>query len=119
MVPVAIDLAKYNDPDVGVLAGQESGRSLRTLYHLDEIDALPDHEAPDGIVTVLIPDSVYSFNSSYFLGLFAPSVIALGAPEFRRRYHFVHRDADQFREKGIRVSLLTGAPLRSLRRASA
>jgi hypothetical protein len=111
MKPKTIRLEDYVEAGVGVLAGQDAGRAVRDKCRLDDVDALALADAPDGVVTIVIPDFVYSFNSSYFLGMLAPSVNTLGAVEFRRRYVFVGPDADQIRERGIRVSLLTRRPL--------
>lgn len=115
MNPIAINLADHIEKDVGVLAGQDEGKAIRDRYGLDHVDALPPKDAPDGLVTIAIPESVYSFNSSFFLGMLSKSVATLGAEEFRRRYRFTGPDAERTREKGIRISLLTSSPIRTLR----
>lgn len=119
MEPFVIDLGEFLEPGVGVLAGQDQGRLARDRFRLDEFDARPNEEVPDGCVTIVIPPAVYSFNSSFFLGMLSSSVLTLGETEFRRRYLFTGPDAARTREKGIRVSLLTGSPIRSLRRKTA
>lgn len=119
MDPITISIAKHTEPGIGVLAGQDLGKEIREKYRLDAIDAMKGEEVPTGAITVEIPESVYSFNSSFFLGLLSRSVVALGAEEFRRRFRFVGPDADQTREKGIQVSMLTAAPIRTFRRKTA
>lgn len=109
---IVIDLGKYAD-NIGILAGRDRGQAVRRDARLDDADR-------DGIpVRVVIPDVVYSVNSSFFLGLFEKSVNALGEGEFRRRYVFEGKDADQTREEGIRTALLMGAPFRPLRKKTA
>lgn len=117
--PFTIDLAEHLEEGARVLAGQDNGKAVRAHYRLDVIDALLPSDAVEGLVTIKIPDVVISFNSSFFLGMLSKSVIALGAEEFRRRYHFSGPDAERTRENGIRISQLTATPLRTLRRETA
>lgn len=112
MKPVRIELADFSEKNVGVLAGQEAGREVRRKFQLDRLDAISSGEVPDGAITIVIPEYVYSFNSSYFLGMLAPSVTSLGAEEFRRRYRLEGPGASDVLERGIRVSQLTRRPLK-------
>ncbi|WP_186093573.1 hypothetical protein [Burkholderia gladioli] len=50
---------------------------------MDAIDASP------GNVTVRVPDTTYSVTSSFFLGLFGPSVLAAGSQKkFFEKFQF-------------------------------
>lgn len=75
-----IDLAKYNGP---VYTGRARGELLRESLHLDAMDA---EGTP---VRVLVPTETYTVSSSFFLGLFGPSVVKAGSKEaFYNRYNF-------------------------------
>src|ERR1700741_4832029 len=75
-----IDLAKFNGP---VYTGRERGESLRKHLELDK----KDQEGID--VDVVIPNDTYTVTSSFFLGLFGPSVVRAGSKdEFFKRFHF-------------------------------
>ena len=75
-----IDFAKIEGP---VYTGRDRGERLRSDLHLDQLDVSAD------VVEVRIPDTTYTISSSFFLGLFGPSVIKAGSKEaFYRRYHF-------------------------------
>ena len=101
-----INLQKYANPGVGVLAGRDRGENARKEEQLDRLDR-------DGVlVTIEIPDEIYSVNSSFFLGMFDKSVQNLGAELFRARYEFVGPDAERTREEGIRKALLLGRAFR-------
>jgi len=66
-----------------VFTGRSRGEGLRKQLGLDSI--------PDGeVVRVKIPVDVYAITSSYFLGLFGPSIRKEGSPEaFFARFEFV------------------------------
>lgn len=99
-----INLGDYADPGVGLLAGQERGRRVREKERLDAFDRSA------GIVHVIIPEEIYTVASSFFLGMFAASVEALGEKRFREKYLFEGPDADEVLEQGIRQALLSGTP---------
>jgi hypothetical protein len=66
-----------------VYTGRDRGERLRLDFHLDDMDAHGDE------VDVVIPDDTYTISSSFFLGLFGPSVIRAGSKDaFYSRYHF-------------------------------
>jgi hypothetical protein len=109
-----IELAKYTDRDAGVLAGRGRGEAVRKAEKLSEIDS--DAAAR---VEVVIPEHVFSVNSSFFLGMFTLSIRRLGPDEFRRRYLFSGPNAKAIVEDGIRKAMLTASPLQSARRAIA
>jgi hypothetical protein len=101
-----IDLNRYRSPGIGVLAGRERAEMIRASLELDKLDR------EGGVARVLVPDSIISVNSSFFLGLFGNSVRTLGESEFRRRYVFAGENAERVREDGIRFAVLTESPLR-------
>lgn len=75
-----IDFSKYNGP---VYTGRERGVRLRDQLALDAIDA------SDTVVEVSIPENTYTVSSSFFLGLFGPSVVRAGSKDkFYKQYHF-------------------------------
>jgi hypothetical protein len=77
---IKIDFAKFQGP---VYTGRERGEKIRQVLRLDEIDARGDS------VDVEIPESTYTVSSSFFLGLFGPSIVRAGSKEvFYGRYHF-------------------------------
>jgi hypothetical protein len=101
-----IDLSKYS-PSTIVLSGRPKGEKIRADLRLDAADALPAET-----IEVSVPQEVVSMNSSFFLGLFGPSVRKLGATQFQQKYIFKAREAvlnDVTR--GIRDALESSNPL--------
>lgn len=67
-----------------VYTGRDRGERLRVELNLDAFDA-----DADVVVEVCIPNSAYTVSSSFFLGLFGPSVIRAGSREsFYLKYRF-------------------------------
>lgn len=78
---LSIDFEKYNGP---VYTGRDRGVRLREQLRLDEADSVAD-----SVVNVFIPDTTYTVTSSFFLGLFGPSVVKAGSREqFFAKYKF-------------------------------
>lgn len=93
--------------EVRNLSGHERGVEARRLFKLDELDRL--HET----VEVVVPDELYAITPSFFQGMFAESVRALGGRDpFLRRYAF---DAPGYvleqLESAIEYSLMKRGPL--------
>jgi hypothetical protein len=99
----SIDFAKLGGP---VYVGRPNGEAARRKLLVDELDRAKE------VVEVYVPDGTYSINSSYFLGLFGPSVVHFGSEEsFFEHYNFhapathmdsIHRHAERaLREQGI------------------
>jgi hypothetical protein len=66
-----------------VYTGRDRGERLRKEFKLDELDA------EGGTVRVSIPEDAYTISSSFFLGMFGPSVVSSGSKDrFYARYHF-------------------------------
>lgn len=75
-----IDFSKYNGP---VYTGRDRGARLRQELGLDAVDGT------DETVEVTIPENTYTVTSSFFLGLFGPSVVKAGSKDqFFRKYRF-------------------------------
>lgn len=66
-----------------VYTGRDRGERLRVEFKLDELDAR------ESVVEVEVPDTAYTISSSFFLGMFGPSVVRAGSKDkFFARYHF-------------------------------
>lgn len=79
-----IDFGKMGGP---VFVGRAPGEVARREFRLDSEDSKPEP------VSVRIPASVFSINSSYFLALFGPSIRALGSRDaFLAKYVFTCPD---------------------------
>ncbi|MBK6386572.1 MAG: hypothetical protein IPF71_07015 [Rhodoferax sp.] len=65
MSSLRVDLSTVSGP---VYSGRERGEALRRKYELD------DKESGADVVDVFIPEATYTVSSSFFLGLFGPSV---------------------------------------------
>ena len=102
---ITVDLGNYSQPSIGVLAGRDRGAAVRQRARLDDWDN--DESAT---VHVIIPEYVYSLNSSFFLGMFTKSIRALGRERFVARYRFTGPDAQKIVEQGVRKALLTSTP---------
>lgn len=82
---VTIDFSKIEGP---VYTGRNRGERLRIAYGIDALDSKSIK------VHVLIPEATYSISSSFFLGMFGPSVVQSGSKDaFYKRFEFV---ADEF-----------------------
>lgn len=79
-----IDLDEVTDHGaIRNLSGKERGESARCHFRLDELDV------SDEVVVVCAPDYLVNISSSYFLGMFSPSIERLGGEEgFLRKYQF-------------------------------
>ena len=78
--PQIIDFAKIQGP---VYTGRDRVELLRGDLKLDQLDESGDE------IEVRIPETTYTISSSFFLGLFGPSVVKAGSKEaFFRHYKF-------------------------------
>jgi hypothetical protein len=105
-----IDLKQYCSHGNIVLSGRDKGEEVRKFLSLDANDGAP------GVFTVKVPTQVLSLNSSFFLGLFGPSVKKLGPLDFDAKYRFecapiILEDI----ERGKREALLESNPLPKVR----
>jgi hypothetical protein len=75
-----IDFSKLGGP---VYVGRASGMQVRQRLKIDALDA------QQGPIRVLIPDQTYAVNSSFFLGMFGPSLVRFDSREaFLQHYDF-------------------------------
>ena len=66
-----------------VFTGRDRGLTVRSTLRLDEQDELPNP------VEVIIPETIYTISSSFFLGMFAPSIQKFNSKnEFLKKYVF-------------------------------
>lgn len=100
-----VDLDEYRTPGGRVFSGRDRGEMVRKAARLDELDL------EDSTIRVVVPDDVFSVNSSFFLEMFGPSIRRLGEEEFRRRYQFEGPNLDRVMRDGIREALLKISPL--------
>lgn len=77
-----IDMSIIKNEKYKVLSGVDLGKEARKQFNLDMLDK------QDNQVTFLIPDDVFSVNSSFFSGLFQVSLKNLGEENFRKIYKF-------------------------------
>jgi hypothetical protein len=83
MSAVKIDLRDaLTSPESRVLSGRDRGNECRKRFEVDRLDKSPE------TVDVIIPDRIYSLNTSFFLGLFGESVRKLTKAGFLQKYHF-------------------------------
>lgn len=79
MSAAVIDLSSVSGP---VYSGRDRGEALREKYRIDALDAAEN-------VDVVIPDSIWTVSSSFFLGMFGPSVRKCGSVDtFEKKYRF-------------------------------
>ena len=78
----SIDLNMIAGKQYKVLSGVELGEKAREIFKLDDEDMDSD------VVTIKIPEEVYSVNSSFFSGVFQKSIKRLGEKKFREKYIF-------------------------------
>jgi hypothetical protein len=99
-----IDFGELGGP---VYAGRPRGELARKHLGLDQMDESPAH------IEVRIPETTYSLNSSFFLGLFGPSVVRFKTRNrFLEKYHFTAPDfVMQEVEEGIERALVEVSPL--------
>lgn len=76
------DISKYDGRKHKVLSGATPGNEMRALCKIDELDKMEEQ------ARFIVPEDVFSLNSSYFSGLFQKSLKTLGEIKFRERYHF-------------------------------
>lgn len=101
-----IDMSDYHTSGIGVMSGRERGKRVRERIGMRKLD-----ESASQYV-IKFPEEVYQVTSSFFLGLFAPSVTALGEDEFRDKYSFDGpKSFDEIVDYGVREALKENSPL--------
>lgn len=90
-----------------VLSGREEGNEARKKFKLDKKDKIEEK------IEVEVPESIYSINISFFLGLFGKSIRDLGEDKFKSKYkficdEFIQQNIDDGIKKALRVSNVLG-----------
>lgn len=81
MSTMTVDLRGLAGP---VFSGRERGIAARAQFRLDQVDA------SNGPVEVILPETLYTLTSSFFLGLFGESVRRCGSVSgFEQKFRFV------------------------------
>ncbi|HSU56404.1 MAG TPA: hypothetical protein VLT36_20260 [Candidatus Dormibacteraeota bacterium] len=102
-----IDLGQYHEPGTILLSGRPKGVALRQRLNLDKLDRQQDVQ-----VEVIVPREIVSLNSSFFSGLFGPSIREMGEYVFRSKYAFTCQpQIKEDVEAGIREALNRANPL--------
>jgi len=96
---IVIDLGKYVGP---IFTGRSRGEAVRKDFDLNKLDNIPNVS-----FIVKIPPDTFALNSSFFLGLFGPSVRTLGSRDrFLTRFKFQNPDhISEFIESGVERAL--------------
>jgi len=97
-----INLLKFRGTNSSTFTGRPQGKSVREELGLDSLDL--DEETYD----VLIPRGTTSINSSFFLGLFFPSVKRLGFEKFKQKYNIIIEEESLNTRKPILRNLAEG-----------
>jgi len=101
-----IDLSHYHAQGTIVLSGRPKGAALRDTLNLDKLEQGGEQ------IQVVVPEEVVSLNSSFFSGLFGPSVQRMGEDQFRQIYLFKgHSSLQEDVDAGIKEALKTSNPL--------
>lgn len=101
----SVDLAAFRSAGVRVFAGRDRGREVRRAADLESLDST------SAGVRVLVPLDTISVNSSFFLGLFGPSIRKLGADGFCEHYRFEGREIRRTIEACVEEALNPSSPL--------
>jgi len=80
-VAAPIEFGKLGGP---VYVGRPNGEMARRKLDIDNLDRGAE------TVDVRVPDDTYAINSSYFLGLFGPSVVHFGSEEAFLKHYIFH-----------------------------
>lgn len=79
-----LDLSEFAKGTM-VLSGRKKGEAIREKWKLQTIDS-------NEIYEIIVPEQVTTFNPSFFLGLFGPTVRSLGEDCFKKTFHFAGSD---------------------------
>lgn len=87
-----------------VFSGRSRGELARKQFNLNDLDNR------DIRVNVVVPNGLFSLTSSFFLGMFGPTLRTLGSKErFQQKYHFtgpepILEELDQYIDTELRRS---------------
>lgn len=91
----------YSNPQTPVLSGREYGKVCRQKMKLDSIEDKNDK------ISIVFDDSLFSLNTSFFLGFFGKSITKHGKQGFLEKYEFLgaHDIVSNVIEQGIETAL--------------
>lgn len=101
-----INLDDHRHEDVKVFSGRSRGEAVRESTRLDQFD---DNEAYD--ILIIAPPDTWTLTSSFFLGMFGPSVRKLGREGFLNRFKFEGPIPKEVIDDGIEEALKRKSPL--------
>ena len=116
-----VDLTEYHTKGVRVMSGRSRGAAVRERAQIERWDDQLD-AVPGSTVTVRVPAEVVFVASSFYLGLFGPSIRRFGAGGFEERYRFEGPHSEANLRDGIkeafhwdnREAVKKGSPLPSV-----
>ena len=80
---IVIDLSELSESPL--LVGRDFGFAMAELAQLD------DRDNDDKLYRIILSDEIYSLSTSFFLGMFEPSIRRLGIEKFKEKYFFDFR----------------------------
>lgn len=101
-----INLSQYEGP---VYSGRSRGESVRNQLNLDAVDRDVTTK-----VNVMVPDDTYTVTSSFFLGMFGPSIVRAGSrANFYKKFHInaknpISQRIDSFVDRALQQKALFG-----------
>jgi hypothetical protein len=97
-----INLGKFRGDKSSLFSGRPQGKNVREILNLDQHDSATDK------IEFRIPSGTTSFNPSFFLGLFFPSIKKLGISEFTEKYTFYFEDDNLKVVDSLRLNIKDG-----------
>lgn len=107
---VTIDLGRYTDESIVLLAGQPRGKQVREREKVDALD-VSLLKGKIARVIVRVPDYISEVLPSFFIGLFTGSIDTLGEERFKEMFSFEGDVAQAALREGLRVYRLFGRPI--------
>lgn len=99
-----VDLTDYHTKGVRIMSGRGRGVSVREKADIEHWDDQLAEES-GATVTVVIPAEVVFVASSFYLGLFGPSIRRFGADGFEERYRFEGPHSEANLRDGIKEAI--------------
>lgn len=87
---ITIDLAQFQSPKSRVFTGRDRGAQVRKDSKIDKL------EEENELITVVIPDGLFSINPSFFEELFEHVVVKLGREKFFAKFSFENKSDFNF-----------------------
>lgn len=77
-----INLDDFRGKKSKILSGRDEGEAARVKLKMEKLDISVNQ------VKIIVPDDIWSINSSFFLGLFGESIRKMGEDGFREKFIF-------------------------------